>query len=232
MPKRALYSPPPPTGSAAQFAAAQVPNTATKRPCISAAKSLANCARNPSLTNQVSRRMSVSPSAQTTAPVDPTNAAPLCGCTGCQSFWLPQLRRLASLGWVAAGSAPEPHPLHCVPALHSKSTPPHRQRERPPDTPHQPGSLEASGSENGHSPLTTVATTPALRRRVTPQSAEHATQLLQASNSIAPVEILSRCVQTDARPNPISGPASGRRCPTHHVSLQLPSVDNSSLPTQ
>ena len=42
------------------------------------------------------RRMSVSPSAQTAVPVDPANAAPRCGCTGCESFWLPQLRRLAS----------------------------------------------------------------------------------------------------------------------------------------
>ena len=176
--------------------------------------------------------MSVSPSAQTAVPVDPANAAPRCGCAGCESFWLPQLRRLAS--WI--GLLQDQHQSHirpaaAMPALHSKSIPQHRQRERA-DTPHQPGSLEAPGSENGHSPLTTVATTPALRRRVTPQSAEHATQLLHTSNGIVPVEILSRCVQTDAPPNPISGPASGRRCLTHHVSLQLPSVDNSSLPTQ
>ena len=75
--------------------------------------------------------MSVSPSAQTAVPVDPANAAPRCGCTGCESFWLPQLRRLAS--WI--GLLQDQHQSHirpaaAMPALHSKSIPQHRQRER------------------------------------------------------------------------------------------------------
>ena len=106
--------------------------------------------------------MSVSPSAQTAVPVDPANAAPRCGCAGCESFWLPQLRT-SQVGLdccrisTRATFAPLPQ---CQPCTANRS---HRTASaNAPNTPHQPGSLEAPGSENGHSPLTTVATTPAL----------------------------------------------------------------------
>ena len=113
VPKRALYSPPPPTVSAAQFAAAQVPNTASKRPCISAAQSLANCARNPSLTNQVSPpACPCRPVRRPRYPLIPrmlrlAAVAQAARASGCPSSAPPKL------DWIAAGSAPEPHSPRC-----------------------------------------------------------------------------------------------------------------------